>query len=296
MRRSAHPLQRRRGIARPRRSSAPAGARPGGGGCRPAPQPSAPLGAGLHDRPELRDGHLPPAPARPLGQPGLQLPRRHRAPESSSSATATRRSTTSRTRSPTWPGPAAIELQTQALDEGGWTLQEHLAAPETATTLASEHWDVVVLQEQSQIPSLAVDRTQMMYPAATGLVAEIRAHDAQPMLYLTFAHQDGWPEEGLRRLPDHADGDRHRLPRDRRPAQRAGGAGRRRLGGGGRQASPPALWQSDGSHPTASGTYLAACVFYATIFRRARSGSATTAASRQRDPRPPGRGGRHRAR
>ena len=28
----------------------------------------------------------------------------------------------------------------------------------------------------------------------------------------------------------------------------------------------PGLWQGDGSHPTRKGTYLAACVFYATIF------------------------------
>lgn len=27
------------------------------------------------------------------------------------------------------------------------------------------------------------------------------------------------------------------------------------------------LWQNDGSHPTEEGTYLAACVFYATIFK-----------------------------
>ena len=26
------------------------------------------------------------------------------------------------------------------------------------------------------------------------------------------------------------------------------------------------LWQEDGSHPTGTGTYLAACVFYAVIF------------------------------
>jgi hypothetical protein len=28
------------------------------------------------------------------------------------------------------------------------------------------------------------------------------------------------------------------------------------------------LWQADGSHPTEQGTYLAACVFYAVIFRQ----------------------------
>jgi hypothetical protein len=27
------------------------------------------------------------------------------------------------------------------------------------------------------------------------------------------------------------------------------------------------LWQADGSHPNKNGTYLAACVFYAAIFR-----------------------------
>jgi hypothetical protein len=31
-------------------------------------------------------------------------------------------------------------------------------------------------------------------------------------------------------------------------------------------ASDPGLWQEDGSHPTTKGTYLAACVFYASIF------------------------------
>ena len=28
------------------------------------------------------------------------------------------------------------------------------------------------------------------------------------------------------------------------------------------------LWQADGSHPTEQGTYLAACVFYAVLFRQ----------------------------
>src|ERR1035437_69367 len=34
------------------------------------------------------------------------------------------------------------------------------------------------------------------------------------------------------------------------------------------------MWQDDGSHATASGTYLAACVFYASIFRQSPEGLA----------------------
>ena len=160
-----------------------------------------------------------------------------------------------------WAG--GHRVQPQALDEGGWTLQQHLAAPETATTLASEHWNVVVLQEQSEIPSLAVDRTQVMYPAATKLVAEIRARGAQPMLYLTFAHQGGWPDEGLADYPTMQTAiDTGYLDIAGQlgvPVAPVGVAWEAVVG----QASPPALWQSDGSHPTVSGTYLAACVFYA---------------------------------
>jgi hypothetical protein len=32
------------------------------------------------------------------------------------------------------------------------------------------------------------------------------------------------------------------------------------------------MWQSDGSHPTSAGTYLAACVFYAAVFRQSPAG------------------------
>ncbi len=169
-----------------------------------------------------------------------------------------------------WAG--GHRVQTEALDEGGWTLQEHLAAPETETTLAAEHWNAVVLQEQSQIPSLAIDRTQMMYPAATKLVAEVRAHSAQPILYLTFAHQDGWPEEGLADYPTMQTaidtgylGIAGQLDV---PVAPVGVAWEAVVS----QASHPAMWQSDGSHPTVSGTYLAACVFYATIFRQSPVG------------------------
>jgi hypothetical protein len=34
----------------------------------------------------------------------------------------------------------------------------------------------------------------------------------------------------------------------------------------------PPLWQGDGSHPTVTGTYLAACVLFAKIFDRSPVG------------------------
>lgn len=169
-----------------------------------------------------------------------------------------------------WAG--GHRVQAKALDEGGWTLAEHLAASETAPTIDSERWDDVVLQEQSQLPSLAVERTGMMYPAATRLVAMVRQEGATPLFYLTFGHQDGWPEEGL---PDYPSmqaaidtGYMGIADQLGVPVAPVGAAWETVV----RAASHPNLWQSDGSHPTVSGTYLAACVFYATIFRQSPVG------------------------
>jgi hypothetical protein len=45
-----------------------------------------------------------------------------------------------------------------------------------------------------------------------------------------------------------------------------------------RQESPGiGLWQDDGSHPSTAGTYLAACVFYAAVFRQSPDGLEFTA-------------------
>jgi hypothetical protein len=38
------------------------------------------------------------------------------------------------------------------------------------------------------------------------------------------------------------------------------------------QFSASDMWQSDGIHPTDKGTYLAACVFYATLYRQSPIG------------------------
>ena len=84
--------------------------------------------------------------------------------------------------------PVAIGV----LTAGGAVLAEHAASPDTARMLHAEIWNVVVLQDQSQAPSVAEHRLGEMYPAARTLVDEVRAVKAQPLLFLTWAHRQGW--------------------------------------------------------------------------------------------------------
>jgi hypothetical protein len=156
--------------------------------------------------------------------------------------------------------------------EGGWTLADHVHPTQTLGKLQSSPWDFVVLQEQSEIPALEQTRTASMYPAARLLVHQIEQSGATPIFFVTWAQRDGLPEDGL---PNYE---------SMQPQIDQG-----YLGIAGELAVPVApvgyawsvvtsqdptlgLWQTDGSHPTELGTYLAACVFYAVIFRQSPVG------------------------
>jgi uncharacterized protein DUF4886 len=167
-------------------------------------------------------------------------------------------------------GGHRVEVGTAA--EGGWSLADHAGSSVTAATLASANWDIVVLQEQSQIPSVEQLRQAQMYPAARRLIGAIRNQGARPLFFLTWARRDGWPENGM---PDYAsmqsaiDDGYLAIAADQHAAVApVGNAWSALL----RRDSPATLWQDDGSHPTVAGTYLAACVFYATIFRESPKG------------------------
>ena len=167
-------------------------------------------------------------------------------------------------------GGHRVEAKSAALD--GWTLANHADAPATATTLAASRWDIVVLQEQSQIPAVEELRQTQMYPAARRLISSIRNRGAQPLFYLTWGRRDGWSETGM---PTYAsmqsaivDG-YLAIAADQRVAVAPVGEAWSTLV---TRGAPTPLWQEDGSHPTEAGTYLAACVFYATIFRESPKG------------------------
>ena len=167
---------------------------------------------------------------------------------------------------------AGYRIETAALDQGGWTLAQHAADPATATMLGSERWTYVVLQEQSEIPSTSVSRTEQMDPAATKLVNMVRLKGEAPIFYLTMAHEDGYPEVGLstyQSMQAAIDIGYMDIAQELGvPVAPVGVAWQSVVD----QADAPSLWQTDGSHPTLGGTYLAACVFFAAIFHRSPVG------------------------
>ena len=85
-------------------------------------------------------------------------------------------------------------------------------------------------------------------------------------------HQQGWPQAGLSGYPAMQaaldQGYEDLSAAQRVPVAPVGWAWWTLL----RQEPAAPLWEGDGSHPSAEGTYLAACVFYATIFHQSPVG------------------------
>jgi len=150
----------------------------------------------------------------------------------------------------------------------GWSLAIHAENAGTLRKIREGKWDIVVLQEHSEIPALpARKRAAAMFPPLRKLVTEVRQHGAIPLLYQTWGHRAG--EKGIWR--DDFQAMNSRLRDGYQAASRnAGGvmvvpvgdawereisAGR---GGG--------LFMPDGSHPTQVGNALTAAVFYEAIF------------------------------
>ncbi len=165
-----------------------------------------------------------------------------------------------------------IRIETDVMAPGGWMLIDHINSPPTFDKIKSGQWTYVVLQEQSNIPASDSWRNSQMYPAAISFSKIIKEAGAKPILFITWAHKDGWAEE---QMPTYE------------AMQLAVNYGYLNLGQQLHASMAPvgyawlaywrnnhdtSLWQDDGSHPTEKGTYLAACVFYAVITKRSPEG------------------------
>jgi hypothetical protein len=163
-----------------------------------------------------------------------------------------------------WSGGHRVETGVRA--PGGWTLLDHSHSSDTRSVLAGGKWDIVVLQEQSEIPSIDSMRQAFMYPGARDLVPMIRDDGARPMFFVTWGHRNGWPINGLRdyaAMQSAIDDGYLFIAHDQNAAVAPVGFAWDAVAN---QSWDGGLWQEDGSHPTTKGTYLAAAVFYAAVF------------------------------
>ena len=160
----------------------------------------------------------------------------------------------------------------ERVTRGGWTLRKHAGSKETLARIRGGKWDVVVLQEQSQLPSFSREqRGEQMIPHAKNLVEEIRRAGAVPVFFQTWGRRNGdlqnagaFPDDTFAKMQARL------IVGYREVAEAAGGvlvvpvgeawAEEMKAGNGKR------LYARDGSHPSAAGVLHSARIFYRFFF------------------------------
>ena len=169
------------------------------------------------------------------------------------------------------------DLKITMLAEGGWTLEKNAASQEILEWVKQPQWDYVVLQEQSVIPSNLTEREQSMYPAVRQLNTEIQSAGAETILFMTWGRRDGMLQSGFSDFGEMqaeiAKGYIEVANELNVIIAPVGVAWQRAI----EQSAQFDLWQTDGSHPSLTGSYLAACVFYAVVFQESPEGLAYVA-------------------
>jgi len=142
---------------------------------------------------------------------------------------------------------------------GGCTFEQHWKSGKALKAIQSRKWDVVVLQENSNLPAR---NKAAMFEYARLLHAAVTNQGAQALLFMTWS----WPTPKDQPAITAAYQELAReLPARLAPVGAAWDATLK--------AHPSIrLFAKDNHHPSPAGTYLAACVFYAVIYGRSPVG------------------------
>lgn len=175
-------------------------------------------------------------------------------------------------------------LVSSSITPGGQTLQGHSTDVNAQNAIKQNSWDVVVLQEQSQKPAFSPGQVAGdVYPYAKALCDSIRANNSctQPMFYMTWGRKNGDAANCAAYPPICTYGGMQQrlresylqMAQDNSALTSPVGAVWKMV----RDSVPSInLYDADESHPSFAGSYLAACVFYASIFHRNPHGSTFT--------------------
>jgi hypothetical protein len=154
--------------------------------------------------------------------------------------------------------PRRVEFE--LIFAGGASLKRHWNAGIARERLAKQSWNYVVLQEQSTLP---VKNAARYHENVRLFAPEIVRRGAKTALYLTWARRQAPDTQGsITRAVEEIAVEVDALVVPVGPAWHAFMA----------RHSDVMLYTDDGSHPTAAGSYLAACVFLGSLFGEAPHG------------------------
>lgn len=174
-----------------------------------------------------------------------------------------------------------VDVIYEAFTPGGTRLRNHASNKNVLRKLRKQSWDFVVLQEQSQSPGFGARQLSTdVFPYARRLVEESKKAnpDTSVIFYMTMAHRNGDPAnkrvsselltyEGTQRRINRS---YLKMAQDNQALVAPVGEAWRIV----RQEQPDIALYADNTHPNPTGTYLAACVFYATLFQNPCTGAA----------------------
>jgi hypothetical protein len=153
-----------------------------------------------------------------------------------------------------------IDIEYQMVMAGGASLRRHWNAGLAQKVMAESAFDFVVLQEQSTLPLKNAARYHENVRLFVPLIAQ---HGARAVLYLTWSRRDVPDrQDELTRAVRQIAAETHALVVPVGVVWQAALAEHPAL----------ALYDADGSHPTATGSYLAACVFLVSLFGQRPTG------------------------
>ena len=144
-------------------------------------------------------------------------------------------------------------VEARSVTKGGATLEGLYMETDALEVLRGEKWDLVVLQEQSQLGlnkfngDVTVNRPEAFFAWARIWDAEIRARGARTVFLNT------WARRGRGETQAQLDWAYATIAREL-------GAGLIPAGAAFQNVSGIELYRPDGSHPSEAGSYLAACV------------------------------------
>ena len=165
-------------------------------------------------------------------------------------------------------------LIVQSITKGGQRFSGHLQNENLRTALTTQHWDFVVLQEQSSAPAMPTEVViKEVYPAAKSLdsLAHIGSPEVQVVFYMTWAHKYGSRHEveGYPLVMTY-EGMQERLKTSYLEMTYRNGAICAPVGMAWQQVREERpnlqLYKQDCYHPSKLGSYLIANVIYTTLF------------------------------